>query len=1050
MPLLLFLFMPVVLMAQELDSLKTFPVNNPLSYHSIKAIAQDKHGFMWFAIQDGLYRYDGYQFVSFHHDASDKNSLSADAISALLVDKSEQLWVATRSGGLSLYREKSQDFKNITSESAELSLTNDNVNVLMEDSAGNIWVGTEYGLNIIFRDQSQWKIKQIVNDTGKGNNLAHNGVEAIVQISDQSVWVGTNGGGIAVFDLNGNFIKTIHIVKDKGVYPGSKRIKALLQDKSANVWIGTTDGGLIKYDSGKNKFNYYLFDKSDENSISSNNIETIYQDSSDNIWIATDKGLLIYNPQKSNFKRFNHSAVHPYSLTNDFVLSFFEDNNQMMWIGTIYGVNRWDPNLTTFNQYDAQRYPNLKDGLITSFTQREEGNIYFSHYVSGIYRLSLAEDKIIPLSFGHAFENLSITALFSEENTLWVGTRTAGLYKIDLPTGAIEHFKYEYLNEQSLSANSVTNIIKDRRGDIWVSTYLKGLNRLNKDGTFTRFEMKIPLSGMGPSSNNILQILEDKQGYLWLATYGGGVNRFDPKTETFLHISHDEHNSGSLSSDLAWVLFQDHQENIWIGTDSAGLNILTKENQVNETFVFKHLNVKGGMKSQTVYGIAQDTQGNIWYSSNKGISRYSLTQDSFKHFDTTHGLRGLEYAHGAVFTAFDNSLYFGSAQSFISFNPNEISNNQRAPVVRLTNIFKLNEIMSFEGPLSELTSLTFDYSDHLISFEYVGLNYSDPQSTQYKYRLLGFDQEWIDAGKLRRATYTNLPAGNYQLQIIAGNNDNVWSDPGLSLSITVKAAPWFSWWAYLLYIIAIAVAILAYSRFLHRKLLLEQQQKGFLKQQVKDKTQEFLLKNVELEQANKQLENAATIDKLTGVKSRRYLDIYIEQASQLMSQIHHNILPVQRNILPRLYIFMVKLRDASQVNNSQLLNLTDLLLYSRNQDDLVIRWSEDTFAVIGYEKEENARDLALRLANRFEHILGDLTQVDMAYSFYPFNFEQPMELSWDQVSVITEYGLKMVSENEQIQWLGLYAPKEQPFNYLDVLQLHDLSEMNKLIKMQQG
>ena len=125
-----------------------------------------------------------------------------------------------------------------------------------------------------------------------------------------------------------------------------------------------------------------------------------------------------------------------------------------------------------------------------------------------------------------------------------------------------------------------------------------------------------------------------------------------------------------------------------------------------------------------------------------------------------------------------------------------------------------------------------------------------------------------------------------------------------------------------------------------------------VKQQVEEKTNEFFQKNIELEQANKQLENAATVDKVTGVKSRRYLDIYIEQASRLMSQIHENILPVQRNILPRLYMVMVKIEDVSQVSNSQLVNLTDLLLFSRNKEDLIIRWSDDIFAIIGYEKDD--------------------------------------------------------------------------------------------------
>ena len=165
--------------------------------------------------------------------------------------------------------------------------------------------------------------------------------------------------------------------------------------------------------------------------------------------------------------------------------------------------------------------------------------------------------------------------------------------------------------------------------------------------------------------------------------------------------------------------------------------------------------------------------------------------------------------------------------------------------------------MQFNQPLAELKSLELSYQDQLISFEYVGLDYSNPESTRYRYRLVGFDNEWIEAGKSRRVTYTNLPAGNYELQLVAGNNDGVWSEPGLKLNVSVQPAPWNTWWAYLIYAFALAMMQLMYARFMNRKLIIEQEQKEFLTKQVKAKTEEFQQKNTELEQANRQLENAA-------------------------------------------------------------------------------------------------------------------------------------------------------------------------------------------------
>jgi len=1034
--------------AQQYNSFKKFPVDNPLSYKSVQTITQDKGGFIWLGTQEGLHRFDGYQFLSFHHDSNEHSSLSSDVISRVLIDHSDQLWIATRGGGLNVYQEESQNFRRLDSKNTELKLTNDNVNALIEDRNNNIWVGTDNGLNIIFRDGSNWSIKHVFHELDNQQSLTNNSVETIIQTTNGNIWVGTNGGGISVFDIQGNFIEQIKFARKVDDSALGKLITALFQDSHGYIWIGTSENGLIKYNQDSKALVHYRYGDNDSKSISSNTIEEIYQDSKQRVWIATDKGALIYEQHLDKFQRINHSVTNPASLTNDFVLSFFEDSNQMMWIGTFSGVNRWDPNMTTFNQFNNSRFPEISSSLVMDFTLVNDNQLMFSTYTKGVYQLALDTGEVTAFKFNHLLKGLRTLSLQIDKNKLWLGTRASGLLEIDLQSGKLKKYQHEKQIPTSLSANSVTDIIKDRHGNIWVSTFHNGLNKLNDDGTFTRFEVTNPISNKGPSIKHVLQILEDNRGYLWLATYGGGLNRFDPESEKFIHIKHDDDDNASLSSDLAWIMKQDKENNLWVGTQAAGLNLLTSKDMDESRFSFQRFNVKSGMRDQTVYSLSEDAASNIWFSSNKGISYYSPKLNNFKHFDTRHGLIDLEYNHGAVFKAPDNTLYFGSAKGITSVNPINILNDHPAPVTRLTNVLKLNEPMIFKQSLSDLKSITFDYSDQLISFEYVGLNYAAPESTRYKYRLLGFDDEWIDAGKSRRATYTNLPQGNYQLQIIAGNSDNVWSQPYL-LNINMNPAPWNTWWAYLFYAVLIALLLLTYSRFLNRKLLDEQQQKSYLKQQIQEKTQEFQLKNIELEQANKQLEDAATIDKVTGVKSRRYLDIYIEQASQLMSQIHANIQPVQRSILPRLYFVMVKLGNIKQVTNSQLVNLTDLLLYSRNNEDLVIRWADDTFAIIGFEKDDNARELVTRLASRCEQVLGQDIKPGLAYSFYPFNLEQPMALSWDQMSVLTEHALKVAS-NSKVNWLGFYAPKIQPFNYLDVIQQPNIDELSKLVKLKQG
>lgn len=1053
---LLFIFICLTVNAQKISSFKNFTINNPLSYLSIRTIVQDQYGFMWFGSQEGLHRFDGYQFTSFQHDIDTPSSISSNVISRILFDSKNIMWIATRGGGVNIYNDTTKNFQHITTTTS-LKLTDNDVNTLTEDSLGNIWIGTEKGVSLIIRkknyqDKSKWQVKHITQQLGNSKSLANNSVETILQVN-QNIWLGTNGGGISVYDLQGNFIRQIQLYKNNKNNDEAKLIKVLFQDKQKNIWVGTTESGLFKISADEGEIKNYLFNKNEKletNShyLTSNSIETIYQDSHERIWIGSDKGLMILNSIEDSFDLINHSAINQQSLSNDFVLTVFEDKDSMIWIGTFSGVSRWEARMTIFNQFSDKDYPQISSSLTMSFEQLNNKQIIFATYAKGLYILNLETNKVSPFKYDVLPKNIRLTTLLIDKNNLWVGSRFSGLFRINLLNGKLFKYKHSEKNLASISANSITDIIKDQQGNIWISTFHKGINKLNNDDSFTRFEQTTPLSNKGPSTDHILQLLADKQGYLWLATYGGGINRLTPETGEFIHLKHHENDSDSLSNDVAWIMLQDKKNNLWVGTQAAGINILSYENLKKNNFSFQHIDIKNGMKDQTVYAFSQDKVGNIWFSTNRGISRYSPSTKKFKYIDNRHGLTDLEYNHGAVLKEHNGVIYFGNANGFTSVDPQAIINEQPAPKVRLTNIFKLNEIMNFKHNLNELKTLTFDYNDQLISFEYVGLNYSDPESIRYKYRLLGFDKQWVNAGKLRRATYTNLPAGKYQLEVIAGNNDNVWSDPSLSLNIVVKPAPWFTWWAYLLYTILLALFLLAYSRFLNRKLVIEQQQKYFLKQQIQEKTQEFKQKNIELQHVNKQLENAATTDKLTGIKSRRYLDIYIEQASQLMTQIHQNLLPVQRHLLPRLYIVMVRINNFEQVNDSDIIDIKDLILYSRNSDDMMIRWSDDTFAIIGYEKEDNARELCLRLNKRFQSTFKQ--SINMVYCFYPFNREQPMELSWDQVSVITEHGLNVIINSAPKTWLGLYEPKIQPFDYLNFLKTHNIEELNTLVKIKQS
>ena len=1033
--------------AVQLNAFKSFPNDNPLSYQSIPSIAQDQDGFIWFGSLTGLHRYDGHQIVNYHHDEANPDSISSGGVSALLFDNQGQLWVGTRGGGLNLFDADTQTFKSINTTTVPLTLTDDNVYSLLEDSNNNLWIGTGGGINLIKQDAGKQTIKHLQFARPVQSKSA---IVDMIETQDKTVWAATDEG-IAVFDLDGHFIRYILPGKN-GDNASRNNIRSILQRNNGIIWIGTFGGGLIKYDPQDFSFDVYSTPHEPQSgALVSNTVNELFEDSQGNLWIGTDKGLLIYDENNNSFAHYVHNVNDRSTLANDVVNEFFEDSQGMMWIGTFGGVNIWDPNVTSFERYTPLNQTNLKHPHISSFSHAGGQQVYIGGYGGGIYRLDKATNIITAVDLDGYFEDKTVTALLAEQNILWVGTRDAGLYRVEFPDKTITPFQHDPQDSNTLSGNAITSIIRDHRGRIWVGTFGSGMSRVNHDDSITRFMQSDDNPSSGPSDNNVIHLLLDNEGYIWVTNYGAGINRLDLESEIFTHIKHDEHNPKSLSSDITLVTYKDHKGSLWVGTQDSGMDILSLENQRKQNWQFDHLDIIDGMKSSTIFGLTEDGNQNIWFISTQGISRYSPLTLKFSHFGPAHGLVDNQFNLGAVYRDLNKRLYFGSPKGFNAIVPEEIALNSVPPQTHLTNVLRLNEPMAFKRRISDINDLTFEYSDRLISIEYVGLNYADPDATNYRYRLHGFDQEWIDAGKLKRATYTNLPSGSYQFEVIATTDDQNWTPQGRRLNITIEPAPWQTWWAYLMYATAVALALLGYSRFVNRKLQIEQQQKITLKQQVEEQTKEFQLKNVELEHANKQLENAATTDKLTGVRSRRYLDIYIEQATRLMSQIHLNILPVQRNILPRLYFLMVRIGNVNNVTSSQLVNLTDLLLYSRNDDDLVIRWSEDTFAVIGYEKDDNARELASRLVGRCKQIFADDDiSVDMAYCFYPFNFEQPMALSWDQVSVLTEFALNRVKQEPDMDWLGLYAPKEQPFDYLEALKLKNIDDLAQYIKIRRS
>ncbi len=341
---------------------------------------------------------------------------------------------------------------------------------------------------------------------------------------------------------------------------------------------------------------------------------------------------------------------------------------------------------------------------------------------------------------------------------------------------------------------------------------------LNPTGESFRHFRHNPTDASSLSSDKVLAVMEDQGGVLWIGTDGGGLNRLDRQREVFTTIRHRPGDPLSLSSDSILVIHESAAGDLWIGTGGGGLNQWRAADRLNGKPLFTRYTRNEGLPSNSVLGILSDDQGKLWISSNRGLTRLDPNTGAMRNYAVNDGLQGYDYTQGASYRSVDGLLFFGGVNGFNVFQPSNISENRHAPDVVLTSVLKYNKPFDPGMPLARLDALDLAYHEEMITFEFTALDFTDPARNRFMYRMDGFNTDWVDAGNSRRATYTNLPAGEYTFRVKAANNDGLWNEEGAALVVRVSSAPWRTWWAYSLYLLCMVTALWLYLRAQARRL----------------------------------------------------------------------------------------------------------------------------------------------------------------------------------------------------------------------------------------
>lgn len=802
-------------------------VEKGLSSTSVYAMTQTPDGFLWIGTQNGLNRYDGYNFRVFSYTPGDTGSLVNNWVKALLTDKAGNLWVGT-SNGLCRYNSEKESFTAFLADKENKhSLAANNVWCLYEDLNGTIWIGTDNGLSAYNPRTQLFTSYQI---KGKENNSFNHAINAIAESPDGSLLVGTWGSGIFRFDKNTHSFSPM--VLPNSVNGGQLFVKVLRYDSAGRLWIGTQGSGVLLYQPSLHQVKQFT-NNSQANSISDNDILSISEDRFGRIWIGTyGQGLCLFDTARG-FIRYQTDELNPQSLHGSWITCLYEDKAGMMWVGHDNGISKFNLRGPKFRLYrNITGNPNsIPKSNINIVYEDRDGLIWFGMWGGGLTSFN-------PLSgqFTHYKNNPASKATLSdnrvwgicedEQDQLWIAT-SSGLDILDKKTGRF--IQYNALLQKrpdlQMSHHNLSYIMSDRKGRKWIGTWGEGFYLYDPTNNILKHFTHHPDQPNSPAGNRIRHIFEDSQGLIWISTSEGGLDRLvmaDDGRWLFSHYQYKDGTEGSLGSNSPMVVFEDNRNRLWVGTDGSGLNLFDRR-----TNRFSNIEELAQNGINNVLGILEDKDGVLWLGTNHGLARYQPISGQVKVYDVSDGLQSNSFLYGHCKTR-DGQMIFGGHNGFNIFTPEQIKDSHFQPRVILSDLRLFNESVQvgklhqnalasngpiLTKPLALCSSLVLSYKDYVLSFGFAALDFTASHKNRYAYMLENFDDKWnyTDAEK-RYATYTNLKPGEYVFKVKGTNSDGVWSNHVASLKVIVTPPFWETWW----FRLVVTVIVLLAALLIHR------------------------------------------------------------------------------------------------------------------------------------------------------------------------------------------------------------------------------------------
>ena len=884
-------------------------IEQGISQSTIEDIFQDSEGYIWLGTNDGLNRYNGYEFKIYNYEEY-QNSISHNGITDITEDKYGNIWVSTVSG-VNKINKKTEKISNYTEINGKIK--EDSTTEIIVTKDNNILVGTYEGLNIYNAKEDRFDIILEQKD-----GILSSCIYSIDEDINGNIWIGTELG---LNKLSKDFKVLETYTSESEIY------NIFCDDENGFVWAGSDSSGLLKIDTKTKEVKQYINNIEDLNSLPANQVGAIIRDSKGNLWVGTTNGLARYNEKNDSFDVYKNKVYDKNSLVYNDVRSIIEDREGVLWVGTYSGISIFDTE-SSIKYYNAGLDDGylLSENMVHGIYEDDEGYLWIGSRTKGVNIIDRENNtsKSINMENNNVIQSNSINDITGYKDFIFVAT-DAGVLKINKKENTIQNYNLE----DGLIGENVKDIFVCDKNYLWIGS-TNGLNLLDIEN-----DKIIDMTDYVDEGSYVRYVYQGQDGSYYIGFLrDGGLGIIEPNSKETKYYKNIPNDKTSISSNRVRYINEDSKGNIWIGT-SYGLNKYDPK-----TKVFKRYTTSDGIANNTIYGVLVDDNDNIWVSTNKGISQIDTKNNTVNNLSVTDGLQGNEFNGNAAFKSKSGELFFGGINGLNAFYPEDVNSiNNKSKVI--FDGFKVND-----KDYLDINGLKFDNNTENIKIKFFTPVYSSNKNISYEYELIGSNSSKATT-KENYVIYNDLLPGKYTFKVRAVDSRGDISDSE-TIEFSIKYPFWMSPIACFIYLV-IAILFIINNKYKLKYLdrLVKSRTKELEEQMIKN--EELYNNNIKIEEnKNKYLVNLSH-------ELRTPLNV-ISSTNQLLLE-----LSKKDNIKSDKLAYYI---DISERNCNRLLNLVNNILdntklqskmYTLNlkEVDIIYLVEETSLTLIDYIKSKS-------------------------------------------------------------------------------------------------